>query len=240
LEKKAHQEIKMKMFAQKTMVAGMVVFLATTVGMYGATLYSDSTVDTGVSLNFTNGMTMGNQIHLASGANVTSFSYEIYSPDATFTGSVQMEAFLYANDGAAFNGYLSPSTSLYDSGLFSLLTPVQSVGGDVETLNFTLSTSVPVGSDFTLAIEVTGLAGGDTVGMELFNPATVGENYGDYWLDNGGSWQLLTNSVPPDFGAQVIGTATPEPSTVCLGVVGAALLTGFTWLRRRQNQSKQS
>jgi hypothetical protein len=108
------------------------------------------------------------------------------------------------------------------------------------TLDFDLlATPVNIPNDFTLAVVVTGLAGGDTVGIELFDPATTGQNFGDYWFNNGGGWQLLTNTVPTDFGAQFLGTV-PEPSSVRLGVAGAALLAGLTWFVRRQNASKKN
>jgi len=55
-----------------------------------------------------------------------------------------------------------------------------------------------------------------------------------------GSWALMTNSAgPTDFGARFNGTGVPEPSTLGLSVVGASLLIGSFWLRRRQNQSRQ-
>jgi len=227
---------------QKLLTVAAAAFLTT--GVHGAILYNNSTIDTGNSLSFINGKTIGSEINLGSGvtsALVTNFSFEIYSTLATFAGpNVQIEAYLYANNGSLFNGYASPGTTLYDSGLLALQTPLQSQGLDAVTLNFNLSsTPVSVGSDFTLAVVVTGLAGGDTVGMELFDPASVGQNYGDYWLNSGGGWALLTNSVPTDFGAQFSGTPTPEPSTLCLAGVGAILLTGLMWKRRRQDALKR-
>lgn len=230
----------------------MGAWLATSGTVHGATLYDNSTVDTGNSLNFTNGWTMGNEIILGGGipsALVTNFSFEIYSPQFAFAGgaNVKMEAFLYANNGTPFNGYASPGTTLYDSGLFNLLTPQQytiAYGlplSDAVKLVFDLSAApVAVGSDFTFGVVVTGLASTDTVGMELFNPAAFGLNHGDYWLNNGSGWALLTNSVPTDFGAKFAGTVTPEPSAFYLGAAGATLLTGLTWLRRRQDSSKHN
>lgn len=233
----------MKLLIQKLLAVGTGVLVATTVSVQGATLYDNSTVDTGNSLNFTNGWIIGNEITLGGGissALVTNFSFEIYSTLATFTGpNVQMRAFLYANDGVPFNGYATPFTTNYDSGFFTLLTPQQYQGINAVTLSFDLTaTPVAVGSDFTFAFVVTGLASSDTVGMELFNPAGFGLNHDDYWLNSGGGWALLTNAVPTDFGARFSGTVTPEPSALYLGAVGATLLTGITWLRRRQNSAK--
>jgi hypothetical protein len=213
------------------------------VAVYGdQLLYDNSTTDTGNTLSFVNGETIGNEINLAPGitsASVTSFSYEIYSPDVTFSGAVQMEAFLYENNGPGdVNGHPTPSHVYYDSGVFSLPTPLSFASGVVGTVNFDLSGSpVTVGNDLTLAVLVTGLANTDTLAMELFDPAGTGQNYADYWLNNG-SWTLLSTPTKTDFGAQIIGVV-PEPSTVSLCISGALLL-GFIWLRSsRQETSSQ-
>jgi hypothetical protein len=235
----------MKTFAQKIIAAGVGVFLTTSVAVYGATLYQNITTDTGNSLNFNNGVTIGNEIVLANGypsAIVTNFSFEIYSTNASFAGaSVRMQVFLYNNNGPLFNTYATPGPSIYDSGLFPLSTPLQSSLGfsDVVTLNFN-SLNITVNNNFTFAAVVTGLAASDRVGMELFDPAAVGLNHEDYWVnDNGSGWVLKTNSVAAGFGALFQGTPIPEPSTLGLSVVGASLLLGSFWLRRRQDQSRQ-
>jgi hypothetical protein len=235
----------MKTCFWKAIGAGVGIVLASSVWVRGGTLYDNTTTDKGTSLNFINGYTLGDEIIMGNAFPsdiVSNFSFEIYSPLATFSGgaNVKMEVFLYANDGAPTNGFARPGSSLYDSGAFTLSTPQQFGGSNVfaATLTFDLSsTPVFVPNDFTLAVKVTGLTGGDTVGMEMFEPATVGRNYGEYWMNNGTSWGLYTNSIPLDFGARFQGTPTvPEPSTLCLGAVGAAFLMGFTWLRRRRDQ----
>jgi hypothetical protein len=190
-----------------------------------------------------NGTTIGNELVMAGAASfdtLTSFSFEYYSTESAFVGAdVQMVVILYANTGAPFNGYATPSTILYNSGLFPLSTPQQYVGGNAATLNFDLSTTpVTVPRDFTLAIEVTGLDSGDSVGMELFDPATVGQNSGDYWLNSGRGWELDHNlaGIPTDFGARFEGvSAVPEP-TACGAIAGAWLLALCSlrlWRQRR-------
>ena len=237
----------MKIFAQKIIAAGVGVLLLTGMPVYGSILYDNTTTDNGRSLNFINGQAIGNQMVMGNGytsATLTNFSFEIYSTLATFaTTNVQMQVFLYKNDGASTNSYGMPSTVLYNSGLFTLPTPLSFTTGYVGTVFFDLSlapTNLP-NNTFTLAAVVTGMTGIDAVGMEIFNQTTVGYNYGDYWVQNAaGSWALMTNSAgPTEFGARFNGTGVPEPSTLGLSVVGASLLIGSFWLRRRQNQSRQ-
>jgi len=232
----------MKTIFQKVVFIGTGLFLAMGLTVHAGLIYNNSTVDTGNSLNLVNGQMTGNEIVMGNpypSDSLSNFSFEIYSPLATFSGNVQMEVYLYANNGTPFNGYPTPYTTIYDSGAFALDTPQQFEGMNAVTLDFDLlPTPITVPRDFTLAVVVTGLAGGDTVGMELFDPPTVGQNYGDYWLNSGSGWTLNTNAVPTDFGSQFFGSPIPEPSTGYLGVAGATLLMGLTWLGRRQNSSK--
>ena len=225
-----------------------------TLGARANIVYDNTSTDTGYNLSVTNGQMVGDQIILNSSTPVTltSFSFEFYSPNATFTGSVMGEVWLYANDGAGTllsGGYATPSTVLLDSTPFSLSTAQQytsaSPGGpfDVATLNFDLlpngyPTGLVVPTNFTMVVSFTGLTGSDSVGVELFNPVTVGQNYPDYWYLNNGepssNWSLLTNSVTPvNFGAQFVGTV-PEPSMVSFALAGMAGLVGMGLGRRRR------
>jgi hypothetical protein len=230
----------MKTFAQKITAVGAGIFLAASVASYGATLYSDNTVDTGNSLGFTNGETLGQQLTINgfTALTLTNFSFELYSTNVAFSG-VNMDVTLLTNNGALFNGYASPGTSFYDSGVFALQSPVQSLGAgaSVETLTFSgLSISMP--TNFTLAFSISGLGVNTNIAVELFGTATVGQNNGDYWLNNpnAGGYALYTNSTPVAFGAQFQGTGTvvPEPSVIYLGAAGMAALMGAIKLRRKK------
>src|ERR1017187_2873172 len=165
----------MKKASQKIVAAGVGVFLTANMAVYGTTLlYDNSTTDTGNSLNFVNGWTIGNQIIMGNPSplnTLTFFSFEIYSTEAAFIGSPQMEVFLYENDGPLSSGVPAPSTPLYDSGLFSFSTPLQVTAGNslASTIQVDLSaTPLSVPHDFTLAVVVSGLNALDSVGVELF------------------------------------------------------------------------
>jgi hypothetical protein len=235
----------MKTFAQKVIALGVGMFLSASVAVYGDILYENTTIDTGNSLTFTNGWQIGNEIVMGNGytaASLTNFSFEIYSTLAAFTGAnVQMDVWLYSNNGTPpFNGFPTPNSVLYHSGLFTLQTPQQYSGINAVALNFDLTASpiTILTTNFTFAAVVTGLAPGDIVGMELFTNVTVGQNYGDYWVNSGGGWALQTNSVATGIGARFEGNAAPEPSTLSLCAVGLAV--GAFWLRRRQHQARQN
>lgn len=232
----------MKSFCSKLVIAALLACSAATLTVKADYVYNNSTTDTGNTLLFTNGWTIGNEIILGgnlTSATITKFSFEIYSPNTTFSGSsVTMSVFLFANDGPGFNGYLTPSTVLF-SNSFTLPTPYSFPGNGnqlVGTVNFDLTAS-PVSvtsSNFTFAAVVTGLAAGDTVGYELFSPPSVGSAYGDYWVNDGSGWVLKNGASPTLIGARFEAAPVPEPSTLALLVVGGGLLVA---LRRRIKQS---
>jgi hypothetical protein len=212
-------------------------------------LYNNITSpNSGYVMNFSNGQEIGDQIFLANYttypylSDLNSFLIEYYSPNASFSGTVTADVRFYLNDSLTlFNGYPLPSTLFYDSGPFDIPTPQSAVGSDSAVLSFSpadlflnglvnLNPSMPMPSTFTVSMEFQGLEDSDQAGLTLGTAPTVGYNYGDYWLNNGGTWELLDNAVPVQFKIEV---DVPEPNTLYLAAVGAALLAGFA-RRRRQ------
>jgi hypothetical protein len=178
---------------------------------------------------------VGDEIVLGGDPNaryLTSFSFEYWGTGGgfggAFSGNVQARVQFYLNDGAAFNGYATPGTSFYDSGLFYIpSTPRNSLlfvpGADNIPAG---GLFMPVVSNFTWTVTFSGMGAGDHVGLDLYSPPAVGSDYPDYWQFNGGGWTLMTNSVSPtmDFASKFEATV-PEPSSVALGILsGAGLL----------------
>jgi MYXO-CTERM domain-containing protein len=237
----------MKKFFLKTATAIAGIILAGNLAVRGDTLYQNTANPSGQVMNITNNQRVGEQIWLGPTVPeyLTNFSFQYYSPVLTYSGNVQMDVRLYANDGTVFNGYATPGTILFDSGNFALANPWSVSGTNSATVVFQLSDllsgTVPINqnlslpTNFTFSVTVSGLSGSDSVGLPIFGQAQVGWNAGDYWYDVSGSWQLLTNG-PIAFGSQFMGqtTPTPEPTTLCLGALGAAALLVIT--RRRQRR----
>jgi len=178
------------------------------------------------------GNQIGDQIILADlgvGANITDFSFELYSigvsPSAAYTVSI------LANDGAGG----APSTSLWsDTYTFGTSYPSG-------TLVSYSGLSIDVPHSFTWAVSFSALGGGGAqAGLVLSTAAgpSVGDNYTDYWMNNG-TWNL--NYVPGstiNFLAAISGTAipVPEPSSVALFGLGAVAL--LVWGRRSLRLSR--
>ena len=187
---------------------------------------------------------VGDQILLANTERyLTEFSFEFWgtntlSPgNATFAGAVEARVQFYRNDGAPFNGYATPDNAFFTSPWFSVGTP---------TARSTLIFTAGVGLDFpsgglyipvdemTWSVQFRGMGATDSVGVDIYSPPVVGADYPDYWQNNGGSWTLLTNTVPMNFAARMDANATiPEPSVVALLLAGGlGILTLGRRLRR--------
>lgn len=239
----------MKTIVSKFLTAGMGLFLVAGFAVKGDTLvYDNSTVNTVQSLTFANGYTIGNEILLSGPSVITSFEFELFNPTNILTGSpVTMTVNLYNNTGATVSGYPSPSSSIFSdsfdlslapAGVYQAYAPYDGTGGyGLRVIYSGLTLAVP--SDFTLAITISGLTGPDALGLELYNSVTTGNTYNDYWFDNGSGWQLLASpSGYNNFGARFYVADVPEPSTICLGFVGAALLGMGRWQRRAKVSQK--
>src|SRR5208282_121995 len=186
---------------------------------------------------------VGDEIILAgSDRYLTSFSFEYWGTSlnpASFAGAVQARVELYENNGPTFNGYATPGTVFYDSGWFGGFGPT---GGNTNraTLNFSVGPDFPQGglympvlSNMTWSVQFRNLGTGDAAGVDIYSPPTVGQDYPDYWQNDGTGWELMTNSVPMDFAA-VMQATVPEPSTLALSVCGGlGLLLMARRLRRK-------
>ena len=243
----------MKTCHLKAIVAGAAVIISGNLGVRADLLYQNNTTQTGAILSgFDNGQEIGQQIWLGTSLAeyLTSFSFEYYSSDTSWSGTVYAEVRLYENDSTTlFNGYATPGTLFYDSGQVLFENPTVATGGSTSVATFDLSDLLSpssggtaldqnfvLPSDFTFTVTFYGLSEGETVGLTIYEPPTYGTNYGDYWYDTTGGWELLTNSVSVGFGAVFNGstTPTPEPSVLCLGALGGMALAAYA--RRRQRR----
>lgn len=229
--------------------SSLVLVMTVAAAVRGAVIYDNTANQTGYVLMFNNNQEIGDQITVGNTAApyLTNFSFEYYSPNAAFSGTVQADVQFYLNDGTPTNGFNTPGTVFYDTGWFNVQTPQEVYGTATNSavLDFSfldllggatpLNPTMQLPTNFTMTVTFQGLSGTDQVGLNLFDPALVGTNFGDYWLNSGGTWELLTNSTAVAFGMQLNGYGTgtvPEPAVWSLALAGAGLLAGFA--RRRK------
>ena len=222
------------------------VYLAISVLCFGlamplsaATIYDNSTTD--LSTRFDPGTSqVGNEIILAgTDRYLTGFSFEYWELN-TSGSQVQADVQFYLNDGTLFNGYASPGpTSFFNSGWFNVSATARSTevfsiaDGDFGAGGLFL----PVESNMTWTVQFRGMGTGDSAGVDLYGPPSVGQAYSDYWQNSGTSWALMTNSAAPplaNFAADMVATV-PEPSTMALSVLGGmGLLIMARRFRRKE------
>jgi hypothetical protein len=245
----------MKKYFLKAMGVGAGLILAGSVGVRGDVLYQDTTTALGSAWLFPENQQIGEEIWLGTllPEYLTNFSIEYYSPDSSWSGTVTADVRFYLNNGTPENGYPTPNTLFYDSGPVTFVNPLSATGGAENAMIATfeladlqypvaggsaLDPNFALPTNFTFTITFSGLTDGETVGLPIYEPPTVGTNYADYWYDASGSWELMTNAAggPVSFYAEFNGTnaPTPEPTVLGLGALGAAVLTFMG--RRRQRR----
>ena len=162
---------------------------------------------------------VGDEIILSSdpARYLTNFSFEYWGTNdanpSAFSGTVQARVRFYQNNGPLYNGYTSPGTGIYDSGWFSV--PFPAGGRKTVTFSgadFCTGLLLPVISNMTWSVQFQGMAGTDHVGVDLYSPPVGGQDYPDYWENNGGTWILRTNSNGQgkvDFAAKMEASGAP-------------------------------
>jgi len=226
-------------------LAGLVLLVSASQQLFGATIYDNSTSDLNTRFN-PGTFQVGNEINfVGSERHITNFSFEFWgtntaSPgNTTFAGSVFAEVRFYLNNGTNFNGYATPGTMFYDSGLFAVTTPT-----DRSTFVFSGASDFLGGgvfipgsaTNFTWTVQFSGMGGTDSVGLDLYGPPAIGSNFSDYWENQGSGWALKTNALSStmSFGAR-LQADVPEPSSITISILGGVgLFLALGRLRRKQ------
>jgi hypothetical protein len=232
---------------QRSIIAAAAALALATSSAFAGTIYSTTGTGTefyGVGTSIANGhrgYEYGDQIVLPSeGYSFTGMTFDYYS--ASLGGSMNLN--IYANDGAVISGAASPGTKL-------LSIPGIGISSGVNTATFDYAPYVAqfgelkLPKNFTVTVSFSGataaadkglILGGaeSTVGRPHLN---VGQSGSDFWQKTGpgsGDWALraLNSAQEPNF-KMTVSANVPEPTTVALGVVGAAFL-GASALRRNR------
>ena len=190
------------------------------------------------------GNEFGDEINVIGGVGqyLSRFSFEFYGTNGlggggAFSGTVTAQVRFYEMTGPPTNGYPTPALiPFFESTAFTV--PTTDVDGRA-TFLFSSGLDWANGGLFlpatniTWSVQFSGLLEADDVGVDIYDPVTVGQNFPDYWERNVfGDWELKTNVVNMNFAARF---ETPEPSSVALFVLGGLGLF-YASQRRRKPQ----
>jgi hypothetical protein len=229
-----------RLFCTLQTVAVVTVFASVISTNFAATIYDNTSVDTGTRFYLPGGTELGNQIILdqtdLTDRTLSLFSFQYYATNFSgnsLAGSVGVTLTLYRADGPLFNArWATPGTVIWTGPEFTL--PGATPGA---TLNYNLSDFGPSvtlpANELVWAVKFSYTDPNDQAGLCVFAPTAIGSSYNDYWQSNSvfGMWELLQlgGGLSNTFAAHL--EATPEPATLWL--VGAGGLLGFLVVRRR-------
>jgi hypothetical protein len=227
----------------KNLLAPALVLSATAIvpALHAEFVYNNSTGDLTTRLS-AGGFEIADEVILGGASRIISqFDFQYYG--LNFSGNETVRVRFYNNDGGSYTNslgdvlpeYQKPFSSFYDSGLRTISGTLRSTLIYQDSLgNGALPDGLVLPNQFTISVTFGGIEGGETAGVDLYNPPTVGLSENDYWLNDpaNGGWQPRTNGAAVlNFGMRV--QAVPEPSIWALSIAGG--LCGLFLFRRRKS-----
>jgi PEP-CTERM motif len=199
--------------------------LAAAGGARAGVIIFDNSSGSGGGITTTSSPQLGGEVTDTSGTPRTVTELDLGFTSQGLAATVNLQAFLYANDGSGG----SPGTLLWQSVVMS--------GVNIDSANSLIAFDVPsvvVPGTFTFAAAITNSS--PIVGEVPANGATTG-TFVQGWDGRPGSWQALP--VQFEVEARVIGpaqlapTPVPEPSSLALLSLGGLALAGCRRWKRR-------
>ena len=186
-------------------------------------IYDNTSYDQLTTFQISNGEFVGDEIIMDTDTrppyNINYFSFTYWAQN--FNGNKQMEVLFYKNNGT--DG--QPSTVLWESGFFDI--PGYSKAQVIFDTDFNVRLEQ---QSLTWVVTVNGLEDGESAGLWIYSPPTVGKNYDDYWYkpNDTSPWELRRGAQPGaqpiDFEATVKALNFPPDVSVTAPADGAKVV----------------
>lgn len=207
-------------------------------GQTGTIIYDNSAPTSDLNRTYgPNGVEFGDQITFAAGVSnpvIDDFKFE-YFLSGNATGGETVQLFLRNMDGpnitvtrpgGGTDSIATPGTVIYTS-------PVLTLAPGFNTAEASQFLAQASGNSITWSVVFSGINPGESAGLRVYDPVSVGSSFSDFWQKNGGTWntEVFADGTPANFAARV--TAVPEPTTLALGLLAGLAWFGFRGFKRR-------
>jgi hypothetical protein len=180
--------------------------------LQAGTIYDNTTTRQGMALSFTQ-LQIGGEVD-AAGTDRLVTDLFIGMSQQGFSGTADMRARLYANNGA--DG--KPGTLLWEGPLLKMV----KLTGGIDLIDFSVP-MVLVPDTFTWTVQISN-TDPVAVGLPNFGPPTVGSSPANWFGDENTGWTKDPSSPYPYEGRVEAVSAVPEPSTALLLIAGSGLV----------------
>jgi hypothetical protein len=192
-------------------------------------LYDNTTTDTGDTTLYSVGpyTALGDQLNLVSQGLATQAQVQMYNNGNAGTFDAELDFF-------QVGGPVGSELGSFD------LTGIVSMGSDVINLTFDLGSMLNVPQDIIFTVSVSNLSPGMDLGLDMFEPPTVGSSDNTFMIaESGGVYsQLATNNENVYFQLSGTGSAAaPEPGSLAL-LLTCLPAVWFGWLTTRRGSRR--
>jgi hypothetical protein len=202
------------------MIKAILLLAVTALVCPASVVYDNTTSDTGFSIFYSEGYTqIGDQLQLTTSAPVSSLDAQFFNDglDATLDATLA-----FYNVGSPVGSQIGGSFTVSDISIAS---------NTSQTVTFADFGGLSVPADVIVALSVQKVSGGGDIGVNFFDPPTVGASDNTFFIANDGTGLAQASTYMDIDNVYFQVNSVPEPAT--LGMVLGSLIAVAYFKRRR-------